>query len=99
MTPLDFYHTYGAERVEEIALEAGTSLANFKQIMYGGGIGRDMAFKLWQASNREIDFFSILYSDTATREALAEAYVLASWSQPAGAGYHLCKINTRKSSE
>ena len=63
MTPKAFYKSQPRERVEAVALAAGTTLANFQQIVYGGSCSKDMAKKLANASGGDMTREEILYPE------------------------------------
>lgn len=63
MTPKAFYKTQPRDRVESVAISAGTTLANFQQIVYGGSVSKDLAKRLADASGGDMSREEILYPD------------------------------------
>ena len=63
MNTLSYYQAHGAEQSAKVAEAAGTSLANFRQIMYGGSVSRKLAKKLSEASGGEMQILAILFPD------------------------------------
>lgn len=61
MTPREFYRLNSKDRVEAVALQAGTTLANFQQIVFGGSVSRHLAKRLADASGGEMTRDEILY--------------------------------------
>jgi hypothetical protein len=61
MTPIEFYKKNTKDRVEEVSRKAGTNLANFKQIVFGGSVSRHLAKRLSDASGGEMTRDEILY--------------------------------------
>lgn len=63
MTPKTFYKTKPKDHVEAVAIAAGTTLANFQQIVYGGSVSRDLAKRLAEASSGDMTREEILYPE------------------------------------
>ncbi|WP_299586850.1 hypothetical protein [uncultured Microbulbifer sp.] len=64
MTPRQFYYAYPKERVEQVARDAGTTFANFKQIAIArGSVGRGLAERLCRASHGQISELESLYPE------------------------------------
>lgn len=63
MTPKVFYKAFPRDHVEAVAAEAGTTLANFQQIVYGGSVSKDLAKRLADASGGSMTREEILYPD------------------------------------
>ncbi|BBM03953.1 hypothetical protein [Microbulbifer sp. GL-2] len=64
MTPRQFYYTYPKERVKQVAKQAGTTFANFKQIAVArGAVGRGLAERLCKASDGMISELESLYPE------------------------------------
>ncbi|WP_226649002.1 hypothetical protein [Microbulbifer variabilis] len=64
MTPRQFYYAYSKEKVEQVAKDAGTTFANFKQIAVArGSVGRGLAERLCLASGGEISELEALYPE------------------------------------
>ena len=64
MTPNDFYYTKSKEEVESVALAAGTSFSNFKQIAIAkGSVSKALAEKLTLASGGLMTELEILYPE------------------------------------
>ncbi|MFA0812666.1 hypothetical protein [Microbulbifer epialgicus] len=64
MTPRQFYYTYSKKRVAQVAEEAGTTFANFKQIAVArGAVGRGLAERLCKASGGVISELESLYPE------------------------------------
>lgn len=64
MTPLQFLDSYPIEDVTSVVEQAGTNLANFKQIArYNGGCGRKLAKSLAEASQNRMTLLEILYAE------------------------------------
>lgn len=63
MTPKAFYKHYPRDHVESVAVAAGTTLANFQQIVYGGSVSRDLAKRLADASGGDMTREEILYPE------------------------------------
>lgn len=62
MTPRQFYYSLPRERLEEVALDAGTSFGNFKQIaIANGSCSPDLAARLAAASQGRMTEMEILY--------------------------------------
>lgn len=55
-----FYESFGAEESERVAIEAGTTLDYFKQIMYGNRFpSHQLAKRLEEASEGRITRYSL----------------------------------------
>lgn len=64
MTPSEFYNSKPKELVESVAIAAGTSFGNFKQIaLANGNVSRVLAEKLAIASKGEMTELEILYPE------------------------------------
>ncbi len=70
MTPKEFYQSKPKDVVESVAVAAGTSFGNFKQIaIAGGSVGKDLAERLAAASNNEMTELEILYPERYQKSA------------------------------
>ena len=70
MTPTEFYKTNSKDVIESVALAAGTSTANFKQIaICGGNVSKLLAEKLAEASNNQMTELEILYPERYEKTA------------------------------
>jgi len=68
--PNEFYRTKSKDVIEAVALAAGTSVANFKQIaVCGGNVSKLLAERLAIASNNEMTELEILYPERYKKKA------------------------------
>ena len=63
MTPKQFYYSKSREEVLAVCKEAKTNLANFKQIVIGGSVGKGLAQRLSESSGGEMSELEILYPE------------------------------------
>ncbi len=72
MTPNEFYYSKTKDEVEAVAIAAGTSFGNFKQIaIASGNVSKLLAERLAQASNGEMTELEILYPKRYEKKASA----------------------------
>lgn len=64
MTPKEFFLTYEREQIEKIAIEAGTTFHNFRQIaLYSGPVSSRLAKRLEEASGGVMGLREILFPE------------------------------------
>ena len=68
MTPKQFYYSSSRDVVEVVCKGAGTTVPNFKQIVFGGSVGKLLASRLAQSSNGAMSELEILYPERYEQE-------------------------------
>jgi len=68
MTPYQYYKSKKKDIVENMAIRAGTTHANFKQIALVGGVGPKLARELEITSNGEMTLREILFPEEFTEK-------------------------------
>jgi len=63
MTPKQFYYSVSRADLISVCKAAKTNLANFKQIVAGGSVGRDLAQRLTLSSGGRMTELEILYPE------------------------------------
>jgi hypothetical protein len=60
----EFNRTFGAKEAERVALEAGTTLAYFRQIVFGFRFpSRELALRLVEASSGRMTLHDLMYGN------------------------------------
>lgn len=63
MTPRQYLDKHTEKECAAVAVAAKTTLANFKQIAYGGSVGKRLAERLETASDHQMTVVEILFPE------------------------------------